>query len=299
MGVSRRAFLGATTAAGLAGFVRSVEPSTLVEAQIAQARRVFRHGVASGDPLSDAVILWTRVSAPVGATPNVAWELATDSAFKQIVIRGTATTGEWRDCTVKVDATGLRAATTYYYRFRALGEQSPIGRTKTLPASNAERVRLALASCSNYPVGFFNVYARIAARADLDAVLHLGDYIYEYRERDLRRRHDARSRLAAEPRDHRARRVPDAARTVPRAIPICRTSIVSIHSSSSGTITRSRTIRGARERRITIRIGVKEALSRAEPWPRRPSSSGCRFARIARRVNHGSIGRSILVASRI
>jgi alkaline phosphatase D len=180
MGVSRRAFLGATTAAGLAGFVRSVEPSTLVEAQIAQARRVFRHGVASGDPLSDAVILWTRVSAPVGATPEVAWELAADSAFKQMVIRGTATTGEWRDCTVKVDATGLRAATTYYYRFRALGEQSPIGRTKTLPASNAQRVRLALASCSNYPVGFFNVYARIAARADLDAVLHLGDYIYEY-----------------------------------------------------------------------------------------------------------------------
>jgi alkaline phosphatase D len=180
MGFSRRAFLGATTAAGVAGWVRSVEPSSLVEQAMRQERRIFRHGVASGDPLSDAVILWTRISAPAGATPDVLWEIAADAAFKQVVVRGTTTTGEWRDFTVKIDATGLRAATTYYYRFRALGEQSPIGRTKTLPASNAERVRLALASCSNYPYGFFNVYARIAQRADLDAVLHLGDYIYEY-----------------------------------------------------------------------------------------------------------------------
>lgn len=180
MAVSRRAFLGTTAAASMAGFVRSAEPLSLVEQQTRQDRRVFRHGVASGDPLSDAVILWTRVSAPSGAMPDVGWEIATDAAFKQIVIRGTTVTGEWRDGTVKIDATGLRAATTYYYRFRALGEQSPIGRTKTLPASNAERVRLALASCSNYPYGFFNVYGRIAQRADLDAVLHLGDYIYEY-----------------------------------------------------------------------------------------------------------------------
>jgi len=180
MPFSRRAFLGATTAAGLAGLVRPIEPESLVQATLKQDRKIFRHGVASGDPLSDAVILWTRVSAPATATPDVIWEIATDTAFKRVVARGTTTTGAWRDFTVKIDATGLRAGTVYYYRFQALGERSPVGRTKTLPASNAERVRLALASCSNYPYGFFNVYGRIAQRADLDAVLHLGDYIYEY-----------------------------------------------------------------------------------------------------------------------
>ena len=67
-----------------------------------------------------------------------------------------------------------------YYRFNALGERSPVGRTRTLPAAGVRRVRLAVASCSNYPFGYFNAYRRIAARTDLDAVLHLGDYIYEY-----------------------------------------------------------------------------------------------------------------------
>ena len=178
MSLNRREFLGVTAAAGLAGIVR-------VEGQpVRSARRVFLHGVASGDPLVDSVILWTRVSAAPGAAPSVSpevvWELASDPKFTRVVLRGTTTTGAARDFTVKIDATGLRPATTYYYRFRALGEQSPIGRTRTLPQSDAQRVRLAIASCSNFPYGFFNVYARIAQRADLDAVLHLGDYIYEY-----------------------------------------------------------------------------------------------------------------------
>jgi alkaline phosphatase D len=176
MAFSRREFFGVTAVASLAGLVRTEGAGQPAPA----ARRVFVHGVASGDPLSDSVILWTRVTAPAAATPDVTWELASDAAFRQVVLRGTTTTAAVRDFTVKIDATGLRAATTYYYRFRALGEQSPVGRTRTLPASNAERLRIALASCSNYPYGYFNVYARIAQRADLDAVLHLGDYIYEY-----------------------------------------------------------------------------------------------------------------------
>ena len=174
MPFSRREFLGSTAAAGIAGLVR-------LEAQRTPAERaVFRHGVASGDPLGDSVILWTRVTATAGARPEVGWEVAKDATFTRIVLRGSVTTGVERDFTVKIDASGLEPATTYYYRFTTLGERSPIGRTKTLPVSLTERVRLAVASCSNLPYGYFNVYQRIAKRADLDAVLHLGDYIYEY-----------------------------------------------------------------------------------------------------------------------
>src|SRR5262245_7569135 len=127
MGVSRREFLGVSAAAGMASVVR------LDGQPMPQGRRIFRHGVASGDPLRDSVIPWTRVSAPAAnAAIDVAWELATDTAFRRIVVRGTTVTGGERDFTVKLDAGGLRPATTYYYRFRALGEQSPVGRTRTL-----------------------------------------------------------------------------------------------------------------------------------------------------------------------
>jgi alkaline phosphatase D len=174
MSFSRREFIGAAAVAGLGGFVR-------VDAQRGAAeRKVFRHGVASGDPLADSAIIWTRVTAPVGSRPEVVWEVASDPAFKRSVLRGTTATGVDRDFTIKIDAGGLEPATTYYYRFLALGERSPVGRTKTLPIAGVDRLRLAVASCSNLPYGYFNVYRRIAERADLDAVLHLGDYIYEY-----------------------------------------------------------------------------------------------------------------------
>jgi alkaline phosphatase D len=172
MQISRRSFLVSTTAMGATPFVR-------LDAQSSTARRVFRHGVASGDPLTDRVILWTRVTS-VRAAPGVRWEVARDAAFTRPVASGLTQTGASRDFTVKVDAGPLAPGTNYFYRFEALGERSPVGRTRTLPATNARRVRLALASCSNLPFGYFNVCRRIAARADLDAVLHLGDYIYEY-----------------------------------------------------------------------------------------------------------------------
>lgn len=142
---------------------------------------VFQHGVASGDPLSDRVILWTRVTpnGPRRAVP-VQWTVARDAAFTQVVLRGTAKTNPDRDYTVKVDAIGLQPGSTYYYRFKAEGAESPIGRTRTLPVGAVDRLRMAVVSCSNHAYGYFNAHRHVAARADLDLVLHLGDYLYEY-----------------------------------------------------------------------------------------------------------------------
>ena len=139
------------------------------------------HGVASGDPLQDRVILWTRVtSSPGTGEVPVRWEIASDPGLRNTIARGRVSTGPQRDFTLKVDATGLDPGRSYYYRFDALGEASPIGRTRTLPTGSPERLRLAFCSCANYPQGFFSAYGEIAQRADLDAVLHLGDYLYEY-----------------------------------------------------------------------------------------------------------------------
>lgn len=141
----------------------------------------FTHGVASGDPLQDRVMLWTRVLPGSGeAQPvTVRWEVASDQRFNNIVAHGETQTGPARDFTVKVDATGLEAGKTWFYRFTAEGITSIIGRTRTLPSAGVQQARLAVVSCSNYPQGYFNAYKEIAAR-DCDAVLHLGDYIYEY-----------------------------------------------------------------------------------------------------------------------
>lgn len=154
-----------------------------VEALPMDPGTTFIHGVASGDPLPTAVILWTRVSPSRTAPPAdvmVTWEISTSPMFTAIAAMGTFTTTAMRDWTVKVDATGLTPGTTYYYRFRALGETSPVGRTRTAPQGMAARVRFAVVSCSNRAFGWFHAYRKIARRADLDAVIHLGDYIYEY-----------------------------------------------------------------------------------------------------------------------
>ncbi len=151
---------------------------------------VFAHGVASGDPLPDAVLLWTRVTPTPDATPGsgvgptvtVTWEVAADPAFATVVASGSVTTGPGRDHTVKADATGLNPATTYYYRFRLDGAVSATGTTRTAPGLSAAvaRLRFGVVSCSNVPAGHFAAYRYLAERGDLDAVLHLGDYIYEY-----------------------------------------------------------------------------------------------------------------------
>ncbi len=142
----------------------------------------FRHGVASGDPLRDGVILWTRVTPEDGDTAPITldWEVATDADFQNLVNQGSADAREAYDFTLKVDARGLAPGQVYYYRFHAAGVTSPVGRTRTLPDAGIDAVTLAVMSCSNYPAGFFHVYAEAAREENLDAVVHLGDYVYEY-----------------------------------------------------------------------------------------------------------------------
>jgi len=141
----------------------------------------FYHGVASGDPTSSAVILWTRVTPRNADTSiDVRWVVALDTGLTQVVAQGTAKALQARDFTVKIDVTGLQSNTVYYYAFQAYSKVSLIGRTRTFPVTGGDHARLAVVSCSNYPAGYFNAYGAIAKRNDIDAVLHLGDYIYEY-----------------------------------------------------------------------------------------------------------------------
>ena len=174
---SRRDFLATSSLSlGAASLIRL----TGVAQSRPEENAVFRHGVASGDPLADRVILWTRVTTGAAEWADVRWTVATDPGMSRIVARGEGRTGVVRDFTVKVDVTGLTPATTYYFRFETEGARSVIGRTRTLPQGATSHVRLGVVSCSNYPFGYFNAYAALAARTDLDAVIHLGDYIYEY-----------------------------------------------------------------------------------------------------------------------
>jgi alkaline phosphatase D len=137
----------------------------------------FEHGVASGDPLADGVLIWTRVSGDRDEEP-VEWTLARDPLLRDVVGRGDATARAQDDHAVTVDVGGLDPATTYWFRFAAEGARSPLGRTRTLP--DGGRARFAVCSCAKYSAGHFAAYARIAERDDLDLVLHLGDYLYEY-----------------------------------------------------------------------------------------------------------------------
>ncbi|MER7806508.1 alkaline phosphatase D family protein [Streptomyces sp900116325] len=153
----------------------------------------FLHGVASGDPLPDGILLWTRVTPTPDAVPGsgrgadtaVRWEVAEDKEFARIVAQGSTVARAASDHTVKADVRGLAPATTYWFRFSA-GDggavRSAAGRTRTAPPLGAATpgVRFGVVSCANWESGYFSPYRHLAARADLDAVLHLGDYIYEY-----------------------------------------------------------------------------------------------------------------------
>ena len=141
----------------------------------------FYHGVASGDPLSDRVIIWTRITPQdFGQTLVGTYHMATDDQFQNIVASGTYTTDSTVDFTVKIDVMGLQPNTFYYYEFEHNGAYSLVGRTKTLPVGDIQNMRLACVSCANLESGYFNVYDAIANRNDVDAILMLGDYIYEY-----------------------------------------------------------------------------------------------------------------------
>lgn len=186
---TRRTVVKAAAATAVAGSVLAAATSAR-----AAGGPAFLHGVASGDPLPDGVLLWTRVTpAPdavpgsgLGADTPVVWEIAEDKAFSRVAARGTAVARAGSDHTVKADVRGLRPATAYFFRFSVAdgkeGVLSPVGRTRTAPAAGTSvpGIRFGVVSCANWEAGWFSPYRHLAARADLDAVLHLGDYIYEY-----------------------------------------------------------------------------------------------------------------------
>ena len=151
-------------------------------------KEAFQHGVASGDPYPDSVLLWTRVTSnendypglEKGQTTTVKWEVATDSKFTTVVTSGTAKAEPSRDMTVKVEARGLKPFTGYFYRFITIdgprkGQTSPVGKTRTAPAKGADvsELRFALFSCSNWEAGYFSAYRDMAKRGDIDYALHL------------------------------------------------------------------------------------------------------------------------------
>ncbi|MFT6045080.1 MAG: alkaline phosphatase D, partial [Arenicella sp.] len=144
-----------------------------------KSQSVFKHGVASGDPDSNSVVIWTRVTYQ-GLSVNVDWAVSADKNFSAIESSGSVITDARQDFTVKAIVGGLVAGQTYYYRFNVGGAQSPIGRTKTMPVGDIPDYTVALASCSNFPFGYFNAYDAIANDPQIDLVLHTGDYIYEY-----------------------------------------------------------------------------------------------------------------------
>ncbi len=139
----------------------------------------FNHGIASGDPLADKVIIWTRVTT-TAASVDVNYEVATDAKFTTIIHNGTVVASAAHDYTVKIDVQNLDAGTFYYYRFKSNGVTSLTGKMKTLPTGDVSQVKMVIFSCANYPNGFFNAYTEASKIEDLDVTLHLGDYIYEY-----------------------------------------------------------------------------------------------------------------------
>lgn len=140
---------------------------------------VFKHGVASGDPQHDSVVIWTRIET-TATEERVQWQVAKDEAFSQVVAQGQGAARANADHTFKAVVSGLVAGERYFYQFQAKGSRSSIGRTRTLPVGRLERLGVALVSCSNYTFGHFNAYDAIAKDAGIDIVLHTGDYIYEY-----------------------------------------------------------------------------------------------------------------------
>ncbi|MFF9271566.1 alkaline phosphatase D family protein [Streptomyces rochei] len=176
--------------AAAAGAVLAAPLAAALPAGAVGAAPAFLHGVASGDPLPDGVLLWTRVTPVPEAVPGsgtgpdteVNWVVATDRDFTNVVAKGSVTATAASDHTVKADVRGLAPATDYWFRFSAGPTDSPAARTRTAPAADAAvaGLRFGVVSCANWEAGHFSSYRHLAARGDLDAWLHLGDYIYEY-----------------------------------------------------------------------------------------------------------------------
>jgi alkaline phosphatase D len=163
---------------GLSGLIL---PAGLASAQSLLGLTGFTHNVASGEPGPDSVLLWTRYVSATGVPSKVRVEVSESRDFAKIVGGGQMITGPWRDHTVKITVDGLVPGRFHYYRFIGPdGTLSPVGRTKTLPVGKTAKFNIAIFSCSNMGFGEFNAYGHGAARDDIDLVLHLGDYFYEY-----------------------------------------------------------------------------------------------------------------------
>ncbi|MCX2179523.1 alkaline phosphatase D family protein [Streptomyces sp. SKN60] len=190
----RRRFLTTTGAAAALAFSVHLPATGTAAAAELDARRItenpFTLGVASGDPLPDSVLLWTRLAPrpyeaggglPTGTRAAVTWELAHDERFTRGVRRGSVIAHPEYAHTVHVEVAALAPGRPYFYRFRAGDWTSPVGRTRTAPPPGAHNTRLSLAavSCQAYPDGYFTAHRHLA-REDVDVVFHLGDYIYEY-----------------------------------------------------------------------------------------------------------------------
>ncbi|MFQ3575178.1 MAG: alkaline phosphatase D family protein, partial [Cytophagales bacterium] len=162
--------------------VKISRTSSANELPFEPALKPFYHGVASGDPLEDRLIIWTRVTPEDENDIPVKWYVAKDTGMTDMVVWGDTVAKASSDFTVKVDVNGLQPGHTYYYQFEALNKTSIIGRGKTTPSGNTSdsTLKFAVVSCANYEGGVFNAFERISERNDLDAVIHLGDYIYEY-----------------------------------------------------------------------------------------------------------------------
>jgi len=191
--LGRRRFLTLTAAAAALAFAVDLPAAGAAAAATLDAARIdvfpFTLGVASGDPLPDSVVLWTRLAPapyqPDGGLPaqpvDVDWEMAQDESFAVPVAQGTATAHPEFHHTVHVEVQGLDAGRVYYYRFRAGAWLSPTGRTRTAPAAGAAAPALTFAavSCQAYTDGYFTAHRHLS-EDDVDLVFHLGDYIYEY-----------------------------------------------------------------------------------------------------------------------
>lgn len=173
--VARRAFIHG----GLAG----AGVLSLPGAALAAGGAGFTHGVASGEPGTNRMLLWTRYVGGTGGDAKLHYEVSDSAEFTRIVSGGDVRATADRDWCAKASATGLKPGHWYYYRFVGpTGVKSPVGRTRTLPVGKVDRFRMAVFSCSNLGFGFFNAYAHAAQDDAFDAVIHLGDYYYEYQK---------------------------------------------------------------------------------------------------------------------
>lgn len=165
-----------------AGWVGAALPLTAFGTlQASDSPSPFTHGVASGDPLPDGAILWTRALPASAEVLSVRWEVSETPAFETLAAAGDTLADAARDYTVKVDVRGLAPGRTWFYRFLAEAVVSPTGRFRTAPAGDQlSALRIGVTSCSCYYAGYFNAYARLADRDDLDLIVHCGDYLYDY-----------------------------------------------------------------------------------------------------------------------